>query len=80
MYDGIFPYSRSRSQVSGSCQIWPHARSIGSDRVNGSEWKFPYRGCMGPCPVYNGAAVLISSHGLGHVAPNLEYSTKSVKC
>ena len=51
MHDGkFFPNSRSRSRSresenswrSDSCQIWPHAKSIGSDRINESDWRFLY--------------------------------------
>ena len=45
------PQSSSWSQGFESCQMWPHARSIGSDTVNGSEWRFPYCGlrCISVC-------------------------------
>ena len=60
MHDGI-----TLTQIQGqgspevheglSCQIWPHARSIGCDRINGSEWKLLYYQSTGLSPGRDGA-------------------------
>ena len=59
--DGIFFFShlRSRARSLGSeiCQIWPHARSIGSDGVNRSEWRFRYYEFTGLSPGRHGAGI-----------------------
>ena len=57
MHDGnIFSRFKVGVKVTGNenCQIWPHARSS-SDRINGSEWKFPYYGSLGHSPGPNEA-------------------------
>ena len=65
----IFPTVKVEINVTGSesCQLWPHARSIGSDReANGGFHiitRDPLQGITEP-------EFLISSQGLGHVTPN----------
>ena len=44
MHDYFISDSRSRSwsRRSRSCDKWPHARSVGSDRVKGIVWGFSF--------------------------------------
>ena len=72
----VFPIVMVEVKVTGTeiRQIWSHARSIGSDKVNGgfhimSSWE-PLQGVMEP-------AFLISFQGLGHGRPNLGHLAKS---
>ena len=58
------PQSRSRPKGFVNCQIWPHARLIGSERMNGSKWMFPYSECLGPSPRRNGGGILDSAPGV----------------
>ena len=60
-------------------ELLPHAKSIGSDRVNGSECRFPYYESLGPSPGRIGA-IMLDFVPLGHVTPNLRYLGKSPKC
>ena len=71
---------KARSRGFESCQIWPHARSIGYDTGNGCEWRYPYYESFGTISTASEPEFFISSQGLGHVTPNLDYSTKSTKC
>ena len=47
------PVRLSRSRGFESCQIWPQARTVGSEGVNGSEYRFPYHEFLGPPPGRN---------------------------
>ena len=47
------------SRGSEICQICPNARTIASDRVNGSEWRFPYYEFVGPFSRSNRAGKFI---------------------
>ena len=63
------PHSKSRSRSRGSenCQIWLHARSIDSDRVNENEWGFHVMSLRDPLQVVSETGFSISFQGLGHV-------------
>ena len=85
MHDGkYFPHrlhrSTSRSQGLENCQIWLHARSIDSDRVNGCEWRFPYYESLGHSPGRNGAGIFGYNRGARSGDTELRLIAKSAKC
>ena len=72
--------SRSRSHGSGSCQIWPNARWIGSDRLMELNRGFHTMSIWDPLHGVTDPEFSNSSQELGHVTPNLCYLAKSTKC
>ena len=71
MQDEIF----LKVKVTGSysCEIWLHAKSMGSDTVNGSEWNFWYYEFTLPLQEVTEPESFISSQDQVTWEPNLDY-------
>ena len=83
MHEGSFSHSRGQgrdlagSKVVKYCSDSCHAISIGSDRVNGSEWRFRIYEYLESSLVETEPEFSIPSQRLGHVTPNVAYLAKS---
>ena len=82
MHDGkIFPRFNVKVKATWaeSFEIWPHARSIGQERIGETNGSFDI---MSPQYLLRTerAEFMISSQGLSHVTLNLGFLPESAKC